>query len=91
VKRLFNTGFAFLLLAAAWPAAAQQPERQRGRAEALREEMHARPPARTAEWPSRADHGEHGDGRMTPEERRQLRRDINAHGRELYRERRGRR
>jgi len=34
---------------------------------------------RPAAWPER----------MSPEERRQLRRDINEHGREIYRERRG--
>jgi len=34
---------------------------------------------RPAGWPER----------MSPDERRQLRRDINEHGRELYRERRG--
>jgi len=34
---------------------------------------------RPAGWPER----------MSPDERRQLRRDINEHGREIYRERRG--
>ena len=31
----------------------------------------------------------HLEGRMTPEQRRQLRRDVHNHGRELYRERAG--
>ncbi|MBM3346785.1 MAG: hypothetical protein FJY55_09875 [Betaproteobacteria bacterium] len=39
------------------------------------------PPPRQANWP----------GQMSPEERRQLRRDIDEHGRDLYRERRERR
>jgi hypothetical protein len=31
----------------------------------------------------------HLEGRMTPEQRQQLRRDVHKHGRELYRERAG--
>ena len=31
----------------------------------------------------------HLEGRMTPEQRQQLRRDVHKHGRELYRERSG--
>ena len=40
------------------------------------------PPPRQAGWPV---------GQMSPEERRQLRRDIDQHGRDLYKERRERR
>lgn len=48
-----------------------------------------RPPAREAAWPGPhgSEGGPGGHGRMSPEERKQLRRDINAHGRDIYRER----
>lgn len=48
---------------------------------------------REAVWPQRAvdgPGGPHGPGRMSPEERQQLRRDIDAHGRDIYRQERER-
>jgi len=83
--------FAALLasLVAAAPAEAEQPgpmrraERPAGNALDPRpaDQRGLRPPARQANWP----------GHMSPEERRQLRRDIDEHGRDLYKERRERR
>ena len=71
------------------PAAAQQPgpfrraERPTGNAAEPRQALQRgeQPPPRQASAP----------GQMSPEERRQLRRDIDEHGRDLYKERRERR
>jgi len=84
------------MLCAAGPVAAEpgqrgermaRPESAPGAASS-RERL--RPPARDAAWPQRQRRAEgqeeHGSGRMSPEERRQLRRDISAHGRDIYRE-----
>ncbi len=84
-------------LGVAWLAAAQQPGQRMERGAPGRERV----PAREAIWPQRqgqslapgqAQQGQddHGPGgRMSPEERRQLRRDISAHGHDIYRERQG--
>src|SRR4051812_34932215 len=77
------------------PAAAQQPPGPVGRDRPERQERQdaprdrgERPPPREAAWPG-ADG--HGGGRLSPQEREQLRRDINAHGRDIYRRDQGRR
>lgn len=44
------------------------------------------PPQRPFQPPGRETGQDDRRGRMTPEERQQLRRDINQHGREVYRE-----
>lgn len=102
MKRLLATVFALCMLCTAWPAAAQQPG-SRGERMARPEggtgpgpaRERVRPPAREAAWPQRPQRAEgqdeHGGtgGRMSPEERRQLRRDISSHGRDIYREPRG--
>lgn len=77
-------------------AAAQEPPRRphdrfdrEGRGDGSREGMPGRPPGREAVWqgsPHGPD-GHGGNGRMSPEERQQLRRDISSHGRDIYRER----
>jgi len=93
MKRLVATVLTLCALCAAWPAAAQQPgprgermARPEGAAGGAPARERMRPPAREAAWPQRTGQEDHG-GRMSPEERRQLRRDINAHGRDIYRER----
>jgi hypothetical protein len=103
VKRIAISLMTIAMLATAWPAAAQFRQRDDGRGydrydrsdrfdrgdrfgrrsdvpvpAPQRGDM---PPARQAGWP----------GHMSQEERRQLRRDIGEHGRELYRDRRDRR
>jgi len=89
MKRLVAAALAAFLLIAL-PSVAQQRERESfDRQEAGRERQ--RPPAREAAWPGRhAQEGRDG-GRMSPEERQQLRRDINSHGRDIYRDRKDRR
>ncbi len=84
------------LLAVSWPAEAQQrPMRRAERAQVNQDsaaqgrqalQRGQRPPARQAVAPNNLNYGQ-----MSPEERRQLRRDIEQHGRDLYRERRERR
>lgn len=72
------------------PVAAQQPPEvpfDRDRHAAGRDRD--RPPTREASWPGRDGHD--GHGRMSREERQQLRRDINSHGRDIYRKDRDRR
>lgn len=96
MKRLMATTFAVCVFCAAGPVAAEpgargeRMARPEGATGAMPARERVRPPARDANWPQRQrrvegqeDHG----GRMSPEERRQLRRDISAHGRDIYRER----
>ena len=76
------------MLVAAWPAEAQQPGGRRMEREARgmpyegkagwRERQREREAAAQDEPPERRE-------RMSPEERRQLRRDVMQHGREVYR------
>lgn len=103
MKRMAAAALAALLMTGVLEAAAQQPGRpfgppgrggegrfsgfDPGRGEPQR--------ARDAVWPQRPPEegpgGAFGPGRMSPEERQQLRRDINAHGRDIYRHERERR
>jgi hypothetical protein len=85
VKALCAAGVAFALLAAAWPAAAQaQPGPHGGR----RFDRPGPPPQRPVqpqrEWRQAGDGAPPQRG-MSPEERRNLRRDIYEHGRQVYR------
>jgi hypothetical protein len=97
VKRIAIYLLTSVMLASAWPAAAQFRQRDDGNRGSQRYERFERrgdniqprpapqrgeaPPARQAGWP----------GHMSQEERQQLRRDIGEHGREIYRDRRDRR
>jgi hypothetical protein len=77
-------------LAAAWPSHAQQgPPPGRRTMDRQQPMQPMRPqrelPARPADYRERDEPRRHS---MTPDERRQLRRDITDHGREVYRDRR---
>lgn len=88
---------AFLMVVLAQGAAAQEAPRRphdrfdrEGRGDGSREGMHGRPPGREAVWqgaPHQGQDNHASHGRMSPEERQQLRRDINSHGRDIYRDR----
>jgi hypothetical protein len=80
---------SLLILAASLPAMAQRGEGGRrleqvepARSMPAQKQM----PAREA---NRQNHEAPRDARMTPEARRQLRRDVHEHGREIYHERAG--
>lgn len=79
MKRLLMMLSVGMLLAASWPALAQGGRRfpPQGRP------MPAKQVEGEREMPERPHFG-----RMSPEERRQLRRDIGQHGREIYHEKR---
>ena len=85
MKSLIATGGIVLALLASCPALAQQGQggRQFG------PEGTARPvpkPTPAQQVSAQSPEGPRG-GRMTSEERQQLRRDVNNHGREIYRDR----
>ena len=85
-KVLNTLGSAALLLALSLPAAAQHGQGG-GRVERAGPARPAAPqqiPARNA---GMQNQGAPRDARMTPEERRQLRRDVHDHGRDIYRDR----
>jgi hypothetical protein len=89
MKQLLAAALAALMMISV-PAAAQQPPGPNSRERPDRTERdRERPPGREAVWPTRG--GQDGHGRMSPQEREQLRRDINTHGRDIYRQDRGRR
>lgn len=80
------------LLAAVWPSHAQQgPGRRGDRGEQMRPPQP--PPQRDAgrDMRDRNSGGPPRPGQLSPEERRQLRRDIYDHGRDIYRDRGNRR
>ena len=93
MKRLIAVAGIFLVLVLSFPAAAQNASGRgrfaqgggRGGAQS-RQAPPQRPPAREA-----SPQQERRDGRMTPDERQQLRRDIQDHGRDIYRDRPARR
>jgi hypothetical protein len=86
VKRLFGLGGIFLMLLAAQAALAQNgPERGRF---APAQARPAPKPAPAQQISAQSPEGPRG-GRLTSEERQQLRRDVNNHGREIYRDRAG--
>jgi hypothetical protein len=70
-----------LLLAAGLPAAAQQGGKRGGQGSPGRQAPAKQVPASDAR-PQQRD--VHFEGRMTPEQRRQLRRDVHDHGRDIY-------
>ena len=83
-RLLTTAGVAFALLAAFWPAAAQaQPGPHGGRRFERQGPPPQRPPVPQREWRQAGD-GPPQRG-MSPEERRNLRRDIYEHGRQVYR------
>jgi len=85
VKHIVTLAGALLALVASLPAQAQPGDGQRRferfqqQREMRREEFQRRPLERDGE--------EGRPGRLTPEERQQLRRDIREHGRDVYRDR----
>ncbi len=84
MKTILAVAGVFAALLTTWPAIAQQvPQDRRAARSGPPEERPMPPPAR------RVGSMEHPrPDEMTPEERRQLRRDIYDHGRDVYRDRR---
>ena len=80
VRFLIALGGVALVVLASLPAAAQQGQGNRGlgRGAPGRPTPPQQVPARDTA---------NRDARMTPEQRRQLRRDVHDHGRDIYRER----
>ncbi len=89
MKRWVALMSTVLVFAGSLPATAQQGEgnRRLGKVEPARSmPAQQQAPAREA---NRQNHEAPRDARMTPEARRQLRRDVHDHGREIYHERAG--
>jgi hypothetical protein len=87
VRFLIALGGVVLILLAALPAAAQQQaegNRGVGRGAPGRPTPPQQVPARDT-----TNRDANRDARMTPEQRRQLRRDVHNHGRDIYRGRSG--
>ena len=84
VRFLIALGGVVLILLASLPAAAQHGQGGRGvgRGAPGRPTPPQQVPARDV-----AGQNANRDARMTPEQRRQLRRDVHDHGRDIYRER----
>ena len=91
MRRTVILALAATLLVGAWPAWAQPGQGPQGR-RGMDRPMPQRqmPPADRGGQgqPGNAQGGPHR-GQLTPEERRQLRRDISDHGRDIYRDPRG--
>jgi hypothetical protein len=91
MKRLLIMASIATLLTAAWPAHAQQPPA--GGRRGMDQPMRPMPPPQRDQMPPRDFRGDRDAqdprrGQLSPEERRQLRRDIGDHGRDVYRDRR---
>ena len=88
VRVLIALSGVVLILLTSLPAAAQhaQSGRGMGRGAPGRPTPPQQVPARDATWQNREANR---DARMTPEQRRQLRRDVHDHGRDIYRDRTG--
>ncbi len=89
MKRLVIMAGIAVLLSAAWPGYAQ-PGPGGGRRGADGP-VRPLPPPQREQLPPRDFRGDPQDprrGQLSPEERRQLRRDIGDHGRDVYRDRR---
>ena len=85
MRFLIALGGVALILLASLPAAAQQQaqgDRGAGRGAPGRPTPPQQVPARDT-----TNRDANRDARMTPEQRRQLRRDVHDHGRDIYRER----
>ncbi|MGE5792238.1 MAG: hypothetical protein ACM36B_06085 [Bacteroidota bacterium] len=92
MKRLLIMASMATLLATAWPGHAQQPPPGGGR-RGMEPPMRPMPPPQREQMPPRDFRGDRDGqdprrGHLSPEERRQLRRDIGDHGRDVYRDRR---
>jgi hypothetical protein len=85
-NRLIIAGSIALMFLASFPAMAQQGQGNRGatRGAPGRPAPPQQVPARDATSQNRDTNR---DARMTPEQRRQLRRDVHDHGRDIYRDR----
>jgi hypothetical protein len=91
MKRLLIMASIATLLTAASPGHAQQPPPGGGRR--MEPPMRPMPPPQRDQTPARDFRGDRDAqdprrGQLSPEERRQLRRDIGDHGRDVYRDRR---
>jgi hypothetical protein len=91
VKRALSFALALLVVLCA-PALAQQQQRPGRGVQPAGAARQAQPPqgqpSREPGWQNRQAPQPH-HGRMSDEDRRQLRRDISDHGRDIYRERPG--
>jgi len=84
MRFLIALGGVALIVLASLPAAAQQGQGSRG----LGRGAPGRPtPPQQVPARDTANREANRDARMTPEQRRQLRRDVHDHGRDIYRER----
>ena len=79
------SGIALIVLTSL-PAMSQQGGKRLGQGGPGRQTPPQQVPARDAGWQKR---DANRDARMTPEQRRQLRRDVHDHGRDIYRDRSG--
>jgi len=79
------SGIALILLTSL-PAMSQQGGKRLGQGGSGRQAPPQQAPARDAGSQKR---DANRDARMTPEQRRQLRRDVHDHGRDIYRDRSG--
>jgi hypothetical protein len=91
MKRLLIMASIVTLLTAAWPGHAQQSPG--GNRRGLDQPTRPMPPPQRDQMPPRdfrGDRDAHDSrrGHLSPEERRELRRDIDNHGRDVYRDRR---
>jgi len=89
VKSLVVLGGIVLILLASLPATAQHDPggRRFGQGGPGRPAPPQQVPARDTSWQQNRDSNR--EARMTPEQRRQLRRDVHDHGRDIYRDRSG--
>jgi hypothetical protein len=88
VKQLVLIAGVFVALAASVPALAQPGGRERARGAERPQQRDYRPDEDRQRRQQERMSGEQGRaGRLTPEERLQLRRDIREHGRDVYRDR----
>ena len=86
VKGLITSMGVVLILLTSLSAMAQHSGKRFGQGGAGRPTPPQQVPARDATWQNR---DANRDARMTPEQRRQLRRDVHEHGRDIYRDRTG--
>ena len=84
VKSLIVFGSIVAVLLASFPAMAQHGQGGRGAGPGAPGR-----PTPPQQVPARDVTGQNRDARMTPEQRRQLRRDVHDHGRDIYRDRTG--
>ena len=80
------SGLGVLVLLASFPAAAQKGGKRMEQGGPSRHTQGQQVPTGAA-GPHHRDG--HAEGRMTPEQRQQLRRDVHNHGRDIYRQRSG--